>query len=137
MNPEPFVNPPLFTLIMISNFLAIIFGIIFKDMLEYQVAIWDADRSVEFDVQYKTPKIIITYLGLTLFTTIFMGSSLCVFGLPLWFGFALGAIVVLPTCGLLWLQMGSMLRLMAIGGSAAIDIDIDYSDRPLPSKPDA
>jgi hypothetical protein len=133
MNPEPYVNPPLFTLIMFSNFLAIIFGIIFKDMLEYQVALWNADRSVEFDINYKTPNIIIVYIGLTLFTTIFMGASLSVFGLPLGFGFGLGAFVVLPTCGLLWLQLGSMLRLMAIGGSEAMDID-SYGDRPVASE---
>jgi hypothetical protein len=133
MNPEPYVNPPLFTLIMFSNFLAIIFGIIFKDMLEYQVALWNADRSVEFDVNYKTPNIIIAYTGLTIFTTIFMGASLSVFGLPLSIGFGLGAIVVLPTCGLLWLQLGSMLRLMAIGGSEAMDID-SYGDSPIASE---
>lgn len=132
MTPEPFVNPPLFTLIMISNFLAIIFGIIFKDMLEYQVAVWNADRSVRFDVNYKTPNIILAYIGLTIFTTIFMGASLSVFGVPVWFGFGLGAVVVLPTCGLLWLQMGSMLKLMAIGGSAAMDIDA--YDRPAVSE---
>jgi len=44
MNPEPFVNPPVYTLIMVTNFFAIAFGFIFKDMLEYQVAQWDTNR---------------------------------------------------------------------------------------------
>lgn len=122
MTPEPFINPPVYTLIMVSNFFAIAFGFIFKDMLEYEVAKWDADRKTQPKIHYSTPNIIIAYVGLTFFTWLFMSASLSVFGLA-WFAYIVGAIVVLPTALLIWVQLGSMLQLMMVGGSAAIDID--------------
>ncbi|HHP7244317.1 MAG TPA: hypothetical protein ACFE0H_06490 [Elainellaceae cyanobacterium] len=123
MTPEPITNPPVYTLIMVSNFFAIIFGIIFKDMLEYQTAYWNTNRDAQTQINYKTPNIIVAYLGLTVFVTLFMGASLSVFGLVWWFAGLIAAIIVLPTALLVWLQLGSMLSLLATGGSEAVDID--------------
>ncbi|MGF1499933.1 MAG: hypothetical protein ACFB8W_24365 [Elainellaceae cyanobacterium] len=120
---ESFVNPPVYTLIMVSTFLAVTWGIIFKDMLEYQVNRWNAERQTQSDINYRTPNIIVAYLGVTLFVTVTMGASLSVFGLPDWFAYLVGAIVVVPTAILVWLQLGSMLKLLVIGGSEAMDID--------------
>jgi hypothetical protein len=123
MTPEPFTNPPEYTVIILSNFFAIIFGIIFKDMLEYQTAYWNANRSSQTKIRYRTPQTIIAYLGLTVFVTIFMGASMSVFGLVWWLAGAIAAIVVVPTALLVWLQLGSMLSLLVRGGSEAVDID--------------
>jgi hypothetical protein len=123
MNPEPFVNPPVYTLIMVSNFFAIAFGFIFKDMLEYRVAHWDSNRQSQQGINYKTPNIITAYLGLSISLVIFVGASLSVFGLVGWIAYILGAIVVLPTALLIWVQLGSMLILLVKGGSEAVDID--------------
>jgi hypothetical protein len=131
MYSEPFVNPPVYTAIILSNFFAIAFGFIFKDMLEYQVAQWNANRQTQGQINYKTPQIAAAYLGLTLFLTIFMGAGLSVFvganpaGFDLlsWLAYGLAAIVVLPTALLVWVQLGSMLRLLVWGGSEAVDID--------------
>lgn len=122
MNPEPYVNPPVFTLIMVSNFLAIIFGIIFKDMLEYQTALWNANRDTQRSIRYQTPNTVIAYSLLTLFLTIFMGAGMSVFGLGI-FAYGLAVVVVVPTALLIWLQLGSMLSLLVQGGSEAMDID--------------
>lgn len=121
-------NLPVFTLIMISNFMAIAFGFIFKDMLEYQVAKWGVTRETS-KIHYSTPNIIVAYLGLTLSTLICMGASLSVFGMGI-LAYPLAAIVVLPTALLIWVQLGSMLKLMMIGGSAAIDIDSTWGIKP-------
>ena len=123
MNPEPFVNPPVYTLIMVSNFFAIAFGFIFKDMLEYQVAHWDSNRQSQQGINYKTPNIITAYLGLSISLLVFVGASLSVFGLVGSIAYILGAIVVLPTALLVWVQLGSMLILLVKGGSEAVDID--------------
>lgn len=114
-------NPPVFTLIMVSTFFAIAFGFIFKDMLEYEVAKWGITRESD-QIRYNIPRIIIAYAGLTVFTLICMGASLSIFGLGK-LAYAVAAIVVLPTALLVWVQLGSMLKLMMMGGSAAIDID--------------
>lgn len=125
-------NPPVFTLIMISNFFAIAFGFIFKDMLEYQVAKWGVTRE-SAKIRYNTPNIIAAYSGLSVFTLICMGASLSVFGLGK-LAYATAAIVVLPTALLIWVQLGSMLKLMMMGGSAAIDIDSTWGTEAAATK---
>ncbi|NJL36812.1 MAG: hypothetical protein HC899_08635 [Leptolyngbyaceae cyanobacterium SM1_4_3] len=123
MTPEPFTNPPVFTLIMVSNFFAIAFGFIFKDILEYQVAQWDANRQSQSKINYATPHAIAAYLGLTVCLVVFMAASFSVFSLVWWFAIGLAAIVVVPTALLIWFQLGSMLSLLVRGGSQAVDID--------------
>jgi hypothetical protein len=123
MNPEPFVNPPVYTLIMVTNFFAIAFGFIFKDMLEYQVAQWDTNRQSQERINYNTPNIVVAYAGLCISLVVFMGASLSVFGLVSALGYIAAAIVVLPTALLVWVQLGSMLSLLVSGGSEAVDID--------------
>lgn len=123
MNPEPFVNPPVYTLIMVTNFFAIAFGFIFKDMLEYQVGQWNTNRKSQQRINYSTPNIIVAYLGLCLSLLIFVAASLWVFCAIELIAFSLAAIVVIPTALLVWLQLGSMLALLAKGGSEAMDID--------------
>lgn len=123
MNPEPFVNPPIYTMIMVSNFFAIAFGFIFKDILEYQVAKWDSNSQSQESINYKTPNIVIAYLGLCVCLTLFVGASISVFGLSFWLAYGLAAIVVALPALLVWVQLGSMLSLLVIGGSEAVDID--------------
>lgn len=123
MNPEPYVNPPINTFIMVTNFFAIAFGFIFKDMLEYKVERWNANRQTQPKIDYQTPNLIIAYLGLNLFVILLMGAGFSVFGLPNLGAYGLASIVVLPTAILIWLQLGSMLKLLVKGGSEAINID--------------
>ena len=123
MAPETYVNPPLYTIIMVSCFFAIAFGLIFKDMLEYQVSRWAKNRETQENIEYRQLDTIVTYLNLCFFLLIFMGASLAVFGLPLLLAVVGAAIVTLPTGLLIWLQLGSMLKLLAIGGSEAVSID--------------
>lgn len=123
MNPETFVNPPVYTMIMVSNFFAICFGFIFKDMLEYQVAKWDSNSQSQENINYKTPNIVIAYLGLCLCLTLFVGASISVFGLFSWLAYGLATVVVALPALLVWVQLGSMLSLLVIGGSEAVDID--------------
>jgi hypothetical protein len=138
MYPEPVVNPPVYTLIMVTNFFAIAFGFIFKDMLEYQVAQWNTNRQSQPRINYQTPNIMVAYSGLSISLLVFMGASLSVFGLFPFLAYLIAAIVVLPTALLVWVQLGSMLSLLVRGGSEAVDID-SYGAGQLfdmqPSKP--
>ncbi|HEY9891594.1 MAG TPA: hypothetical protein V6D37_07290 [Candidatus Sericytochromatia bacterium] len=123
MNPEHYVNPPVYTLIMVTNFFAIAFGFIFKDILEYQVSEWNTKRQSQSQINYKTPNLIVAYLGLCISLLVFVGASLSVFCSIYWIAYGLSAIVVLPTGLLVWVQLGSMLILLVRGGSEAVDID--------------
>jgi hypothetical protein len=123
MQPDHYVNPPVYTLIMVTNFVAIAFGFIFKDMLEYQVSKWNINRLTQGQINYKTPNILIAYLGLCISLFVFSGASLSVFCQIYWIAYGLSAVVVFPTALLIWLQLGSMLALLVEGGSEAVDID--------------
>jgi hypothetical protein len=122
-----FMNPlaqiPPVTIVLISTFLAIMLGIICKDMLEYQVNSWYANRQTQDRIHYQTAQSRVAYTLLTLFTYLSMGSSLSVLGFFNLLAYGVGFVVVVPTALLLWFQLGSMLELMVRGGSAAINID--------------
>lgn len=121
MNPEPLVLAPVYVVVLASTFFAIVSGIIFKDMLEYRLEVWKTDDSEE--VNYKTPQIKLSYVGICLFSTVCMGSSLSTFGFPNWMAYGAALPIVGLTGLLMWLQLGSMLKLMVQSGSAAFDLD--------------
>ncbi|MEC4986538.1 MAG: hypothetical protein SAJ37_16720 [Oscillatoria sp. PMC 1068.18] len=123
MNPDYYVNPWLLRTIAVSCFFAIANGLIFKDMLEYQVTQWYTNRKQQDRIFYQKPGIVFTYVNITTFLFIFVGASLSVFGFFDLLAYSTAAVVVFPTALLIWLQLGSMLKLLVSGGSEAIDID--------------
>ncbi|MGY2795819.1 sterol desaturase/sphingolipid hydroxylase (fatty acid hydroxylase superfamily) [Thermostichus sp. MS-CIW-36] len=120
---DPFANPPIYSAIALLSFFAVIFGILFKDKLEYQVALWQLNRDSQAQIRYRTPGVLLTYSLCCLFTFGFVAACLNVFGLPMALAACVGGILVLGTAGLVWWQLGSLLALLATGGSQAIDID--------------
>ncbi|MGD1901130.1 MAG: hypothetical protein ACFB9N_02695 [Geitlerinemataceae cyanobacterium] len=121
MNPEPLILAPVYVTVLISTFFAVVFGIIFKDMLEYRLEVWKTDDS-EF-VNYKTPQIRLSYF-LTCFSTIVcMGSSLSTFGFPGWMAYGAAFPIVGLTGFLMWKQLGSMLVMMVQDGPAALELE--------------
>lgn len=131
MAPEPFVNPPLYSAIALITPFAVIFGIIFKDMLEYRVALWQINRETEDRIHYDHPSIVLTYLITCLLTTAFSVACLMVIGLDLTLATIIAVILVGSTAALIWWQLGSLLRTLVAGGSRAIDID--YFGAEIPS----
>ncbi len=123
MNPETESLKPIYIIVVASTLLAVTWGIIFKDMLEYQVNQWYANRESQPAVNYQKPNILTTYVGLSIFVLICVGSSFAVFGFSYLVAFAMASVVVLPTALLVWFQLGSMFQLLVSGGSEAIDID--------------
>lgn len=123
MTPETESLKPIYIVVITSTLLAVTWGIIFKDMLEYQVNQWYANRESQATVRYQKPNILATYIGLSMFVFICIGSSFSVFGFSYLIAFALASVVVIPTALLVWFQLGSMFQLLVSGGSEAIDID--------------
>ncbi len=113
----------IYKLIVITTVFAVIWGLIFKDMLEYELAFWNQNRQSQRKINYQKPQIIIAYLGTTFFSFLCMGAGLSVFKVGNLIAYILGAVVVLPTALFIWLQLGSMLILLVEGGSAAISIE--------------
>jgi hypothetical protein len=124
MNADPFVNSPVNVAIMATNFFSIAWGFIFKDMLEYEVAQWDANRKTQTEIAYRRPRLVIAYLGLCAFLILFLASCFAYISFSPWLAIA----VAIPTVGvvaiLIWVQLGAMLQLLVRGGSAALSIDV-------------
>ncbi|MEO0802910.1 MAG: hypothetical protein AAFY57_11625 [Cyanobacteria bacterium J06642_2] len=123
MPADPFVNPPLYAAIAVTNFFAIAFGIIFKDMLEYQVARWQFNRDVQAEVEYKQPALLFCYACTCLFLFLFAGFCLRLLAFPPSFAFSIAAVMVGFTALLIWVQMGSLLEMLVVGGSEAMTLD--------------
>lgn len=120
----PFLsNLPTDKLVSISLFFAITFGFIFKDMLEYQVAYWQKNRQTVKTIKYNQENIIVAYITMTFFAWIVVGAVLSNFGLGQTFGYGLSVLTVLPTALFIWVQLGSMLKLLVSNGSEALIID--------------
>ena len=110
-------------LVIITTLLGVGFGLIFKNRLEFQVGQWDQNRETQETVYHRTPVIKPTYFAMTFFTFIAIGESLTILGFFDSLAYGTAAITVIPTAIWIWFQIGSMLKLMVAGGSAAIDID--------------
>ncbi|MBP0001819.1 MAG: hypothetical protein J7641_22990 [Cyanobacteria bacterium SID2] len=121
-NPELYVNPPAYGVVIVSCLFAVLCGIIFKDILEYQFSRWN-DRGQPSELNYKTPHLRAAYILTCSFTTVCVGSSLSVFGIADILAYLIGTIVVAPTGLLIWLQLGSMMSLVEKEGLQAIRID--------------
>ncbi|MEL7034608.1 MAG: hypothetical protein AAFO04_03165 [Cyanobacteria bacterium J06592_8] len=141
MYPESSVIAPVYSLVVATTFFAIAFGIIFKDMLEYQIDLWKADPDPNSKINYKTGNIFAAYLGTSLFVLFCVAFSLTVFVQIFWLASAIAVVVVIPTAILMWFQLGSMLQLWSDTGLEAVDLDFialnepsEPSTEPVPSE---
>ncbi|WP_426591361.1 hypothetical protein [Dapis sp. BLCC M229] len=126
MYTNTFFNFPVNTVIELTLLFAILLGVIFKDMLEYKLTLWSRSKNSQTKIDYQTPNIITAYLGTTLFVFLCVASSLSTFNIVEWLSIVMGAIVVFPTALLIWVQLGSMFKLMVEEGIEAIDIEKEY-----------
>ncbi|MEO0407735.1 MAG: hypothetical protein AAF289_10320 [Cyanobacteria bacterium P01_A01_bin.135] len=114
---------PIYSTAIISTVFAVLWGIIFKDMLEYEVNRWYANRQTQARVEYRKPKIAAVYVVLSLLITVAVASSLGTFGFSFVAAAAIALVITLSTAALIWFQLGAMFALLVLGGSEAIDID--------------
>lgn len=123
MYPESSVIAPIYIFVIATTFFAVMFGIIFKDMLEYQVALWTTNPEANPKINYKTGNIILAYSATSLFVLFSVAFSLTVFVQIFWLASAIAFAVVIPTALLMWFQLGSMLQLWSEKGIEAVDLD--------------
>jgi hypothetical protein len=132
MYSEPSVIPPIYIIVIATTVFAVLLGLIFKDMLEYQLAQWQLDPNPKSRINYKTSNIRAAYSATTLFVFLSVASSLAVFIPIYWLAIVVGVVVVFPTAFLMWVQLGSMLDMLATKGLEAVDLDLIFPGDPLP-----
>ncbi|MGL5083536.1 MAG: hypothetical protein ACRC8A_18805 [Microcoleaceae cyanobacterium] len=122
MVEQPLILSPIYLTVLLSTVFAVISGLIFKDMLEYWVDRWSENPTT--DLYYKTPDLVLAYIATTVLITLSVASSLVVFVPSYWIAGTLGVLVVMPTAFLIWVQLGSMLKLLETRGLEAVDLDL-------------
>jgi hypothetical protein len=130
MYSESLMIAPIYTLIVATTVFAVLFGVIFKDMLEYQVRLWTANPESQGKINYNNGNIIVAYCGTTLFVFFSVALSLTVFLQLFWLSAIIGFVVVIPTALLMWVQLGSMLQLWGTNGIEAVDLDFFALNQP-------
>ncbi|NEP81427.1 MAG: hypothetical protein F6K17_19340 [Okeania sp. SIO3C4] len=123
MYSNTFFDFPVYTVIELTLFFSIILGIIFKDMLEYKLTLWLKSKVSQKQIGYQTPNLITAYLSMTLFIFLCVSASLSTFNIVEWLSIVIGAVVVFPTALLIWVQLGSMFKLVEAKGIASINIE--------------
>ena len=106
MYSESSAIAPIYTLVVAATFFAVMFGIVFKDMLEYQIALWTADPDPQSKINYKTNNIFVAYSATSLFVLFSVALSLTVFVQIFWLASVIAVAVVVPTALLMWFQLG-------------------------------
>ncbi|MCG5059862.1 MAG: hypothetical protein KA714_18225 [Limnoraphis sp. WC205] len=130
MYSESLMIAPIYSLIVATTVFGVLFGVIFKDMLEYQVRLWTANPESQGKINYNNGNIIVAYCGTTLFVFFSVALSLTVFLQLFWLSAIIGFVVVIPTALLMWVQLGSMLQLWGTNGIEAVDIDFFALNQP-------
>ncbi|WP_017325593.1 hypothetical protein [Synechococcus sp. PCC 7336] len=113
------------TAIPMTLFFAIAWGLMFKDMLEYEVQRWDANRETQDRVEYNQPRIFFTYAVTCLLLLAFSIYCLLAIGFPANIASGIAASMVGFTGILIWVQLGALLKELVEGGSEALQIDAD------------
>ncbi|MGK7909383.1 MAG: hypothetical protein AB4040_19410 [Synechococcus sp.] len=112
-----------------SLFFAVVWGLMFKDMLENEVTFWNANRETQTAVDYRKPRIFFTYAITSLLLVIFSIYSFIFLGFPFNLGAAISIVMVAFPAILIWVQLGSLLRELVEGGSKALDIDAPLDEQ--------
>ena len=120
---DPAIQRAVNTGVAMALFFAIAWGLMFKDMLEYEVNRWNKNRKTQATVEIYQPSILFTYAITCLLTVVFSVYSFLAFGFPLKLAGIFSLIMVLVPAILIWVQLGSLLQELVVGGSQAIEID--------------
>jgi hypothetical protein len=117
-----YYEPPYF--LLIAGLLAgITSGIAFEATLKQSAQDWSRNRSTRTIANLKGVSLRLPFLGICGGVCVFLASGVAIFGFPAKVGYAIALPMTILIGGLVWVQLGSVLRQLEEGGSQAIDLD--------------
>ena len=117
-----YYEPPYF-LIFSGLFIASTCGLSFYTVLTRSIKEWSETRSSRLLVSLQGSQLFVPFLGISAGACIFLASSLAFFGLPYSFDYGLSLPLTVLINGLVWRQLGQVLKQLEQGGSKALDLD--------------
>jgi formate hydrogenlyase subunit 3/multisubunit Na+/H+ antiporter MnhD subunit len=117
-----YYDPPYFLLIA-GLLVGITSGIAFEATLKQSAQEWSRNRSTRTIANLKGVSLRLPFLGICSGVCVFLASGVAIFGFPAKVGYAIALPMTILIGGLVWVQLGSVLRQLEEGGSQAIDLD--------------
>jgi formate hydrogenlyase subunit 3/multisubunit Na+/H+ antiporter MnhD subunit len=117
-----YYDPPYF--LLVAGLLAgITSGLAFEATLKQSAQEWAKNRSTRTLANLKGLSLRLPFLGICAGICVFLASGVAIFGFSAKAGYAIAFPMTLLIGGLVWVQLGSVLRQLEQGGSKAIDLD--------------
>jgi hypothetical protein len=122
--PTYFVSlePPIFLLFAALG-CSILSGIAFQGALIEDLNAWKANPTARSITSLQSTNLILPFLGMAIGSSFFLSSGVEIFGLPPVVAYSFAIPMAFLVGLLVWKQLGSILRQIEQGGSAAIDLD--------------
>ena len=98
-------------------------GKAFEVSLRQGVKEWSQTRSNERLVQLQGMQLQLPYVGICIGICVFLASGLTIFAFPVLPSYAVAAVLTAALAALVWAQLKSLLKALAEGGSAALDLN--------------
>jgi hypothetical protein len=122
--PQYFVSlePPILLLVAALVF-SILSGLAFQGALIEDLNNWKANPKERSITSLQSINLILPFLGMAIGSAFFLSSGVEIFGLPPVVAYSFSIPMAFLVGLLVWKQLGSILRQIEQGGSAAIDLD--------------
>ncbi len=120
-----FLPEPPYVLFFVGLFIGITSGAAFEATLKQKVKQWSTKRSsAQLDKIQGAFELRLPYFGICLGICVFLASALEIFSIDRSFAYGFSLLTTLLICGLIWSQLGKLLRQLEKGGSQALDLDM-------------
>ncbi len=122
--PQYFVSlePPILLLAAALLF-SILSGLAFQGALIEDLNNWKANPKARSITSLQNINLILPFVGMAIGSSFFLSSGVEIFGLPPVVAYSFSIPMAFLVGLLVWKQLGSILRQIEQGGSAAIDLD--------------
>lgn len=122
--PQYFVSlePPILLLVAALVF-SILSGLAFQGALIEDLNNWKANPKARSITSLQNINLILPFVGMAIGSSFFLSSGVEIFGLPPVVAYSFSIPMAFLIGLLVWKQLGSILRQIEQGGSAAIDLD--------------
>ncbi len=122
--PTYFVSlePPILLLVAALVF-SILSGLAFQGALVEDLNNWKANPKARSITSLQNINLILPFVGMAIGACFFLSSGVEIFGFPPVIAYAIAIPMAFLVGLLVWKQLGSILRQIEQGGSAAIDLD--------------
>lgn len=118
-----FPEPPYFLLIF-GLFVGITCGLSFEATLKQKVNEWSKNSSNKTLDQLEGLSLKLPFWGICLGICIFLASGFEIFSFNRWLSYGMSLPLTIFMGGLVWKQLGEVLKQLQEGGSKALDLDV-------------